>query len=175
MTAQQQELKQTFDRQYSMMAASKNPKNMMLFGEVMQDMMDWLIDNKPGLAQQCIEKLEAMNWKQYLTRDEAQDIIDNMQPHIAPLEMLEYPKWENVMQSLGLEMEREAIFNRYALWTVMNAKYSDHGMTLAEKVFSTPLRIVENEKMVPLIHALAVDSLTDEDGKYNVRKYFLTK
>lgn len=171
MTQQQQELKQTFDRQYNMMAASKNPKNMMLFGEVMQDMMDWMIDNKPALAQQCIEKLEAMNWKQYLTRDEAQEIVDNMQPRA----IWDYATWEQAMTTLGLEMEREAIFNRYALWTVMNAKYSDHGMTLAEKVFSTPLRMVENEKMVPLIHALAVDSLTDEDGKYNVRKYFLTK
>ena len=171
MTQQQQELKQTFSRQYNMMAASKNPKNMMLFGEVMQDMMDWMIENKPGLAQQCIDKLEAMNWKQYLTSDEAQEIVDNMQPRV----IWDYATWEQAMTSLGLEMEREAIFNRYALWTVMNAKYSDHGMTLAEKVFSTPLRMVENEKMVPLIHALAVDSLTDEDGKYNVRKYFLTK
>ena len=171
MTAQQQELKQTFDRQYSMMAASKNPKNMMLFGEVMQDMMDWLIDNKPALAQQCIEKLEAMNWKQYLTRDEAQDIVDNMNPP-APWD---YPTWENAMQSLGLEMERDTIFNRYALWAEMNAKYSDNAKTLADMVWQMPLREIPADKLVPVIHALAIDALTDKDGKFNVRKYFLTK
>lgn len=171
MTAQQQELKQTFDRQYNMMAASKNPKNMMLFGEVMQDIMDWMIENKPALAQQCIEKLEAMNWKQYLTRDEAQDIVDHMDPP-APWD---YQTWENAMQQLGLETERDTIFNRYALWTVMNAKYSDDAKTLADMVWQMPLREVPADKLVPVIHALAIDSLTDKDGKYNVRRYFLTK
>lgn len=171
MTAQQQELKQTFDRQYNMMAASKNPKNMMLFGEVMQDMMDWMIDNKPALAQQCIEKLEAMNWKQYLTRDEAQDIVDHMEPS-APWD---YQTWENAMQSLGLEMEREAVFNRYALWAEMNAKYSDNGKTLADMVWQMPLRDIPAEKLVPVINALSIDALTDKDGKFQIRKYFLTK
>lgn len=171
MTAQQEELRTTFDGLYARMAASKDPANMMLFGEVMQDMMEWMIDNKPALAQQCIDKLEAMNWKQYLTESEAGDVIAAMKP-TAPWG---YPAWESAMESLGLEKEREAIFNRYALWAVMNAWYSDHGMTIAEKVFSSPLRLVGNEKIIPLIHAMAVDSLTDEDGKFNVRKYFLTK
>lgn len=171
MTAQQEELKHTFDRQYSTMAASKNTKNMILFGEVMQDIMDWMIDNKPAIAQQCIDKLEAMNWKQYLTRDEAQDIIDHMDPP-APWD---YQTWENAMQQLGLETERDTIFNRYALWAVMNAKYSDSGKTLADMVWQMPLREVPADKLVPVIHALAIDSLTDKDGKYNVRRYFLTK
>jgi hypothetical protein len=79
------------------------------------------------------------------------------------------------MQQLGLETERDTIFNRYALWTVMNAKYSDDAKTLADMVWQMPLREIPADKLVPVIHALAIDSLTDKDGKYNVRKYFLTK
>ena len=154
MTQQQTELKKRYDHLYAMMAASKEPKNMMLFGDVMTDMMDWMIDNKPALAQQCIDKLEAMKWKQYLTRDEAQDIIDHMDP-AAPWD---YQTWEGAMNALGLEMEREAVFNRYALWTVMNAKYSDNGKTLADKVFMLPLRDVPADKLIPLIYDLAIDA-----------------
>lgn len=167
----QEELRNRYNELYELMAASKNPKNMLLFGEVMTEMMDWLIDNKPAIAQQCIDKLEAIKWKQYLSKDEAQDTIDKMDPQ-APWD---WQTWENAMQQMGLETERDGIFNRYALWTVMNAKYSDHAMTLAEKVWMLPLRQVPADKLVPAIHALAVDSLTDKDGKYNVRKYFLTK
>lgn len=171
MMTTQEELKNRYDQLYGQMAASKNPKNMMLFGEVMTDMMEWMIENKPSLAQQCIDKLEAMKWKQYLTKDEAQGIIDHMEPS-APWD---YATWDGAMDSLGLEKEREGVFNSYALWTVMNAKYSDHAMTLAEKVWMVPLRQVPNDKLVPAIHALAIDSLTDKDGKYHVRKYFLQK
>jgi hypothetical protein len=42
-------------------------------------------------------------------------------------------------------------------------------------VWQMPLREVPADKLVPVIHALAIDSLTDKDGKYNVRRYFLTK
>ena len=106
-----------------------------------------------------------------MSKDEAQEVIGNMNPP-APWD---YQTWERAVDSMGLEKERDGIFNRYALWTVMNAKYSDHAMTLAEKVWMLPMREVPAEKMVPAIHALAVDSLTDKDGKYNVRTYFLTK
>ena len=55
-----EELKNKFDSLYAYMAMSKEPKYMMLFGDVMRHMMEWMIENKPVLAQQCIDKLEAM-------------------------------------------------------------------------------------------------------------------
>ena len=166
-----QEMKQRYDQLYSKMSTSNEPKNMKLFGEVMTDMMDWMIANKPQLAQRCIDKLEAMNWKQYLSRDEAQEIIDGMNPP-APWD-LQY--WEKAMDTLGYESERPTIFNKYSLWVEMNAKYSDHAATLAEKVWNTPLRDVPFENLFAAFYALAIDSLTDKDGKFNIRKYFLSK
>ena len=171
MTTQQEDMKRKFDQLYSKMATSNEPKNMKLFGEVMTDMLEWMIENKPVLAQQCIDKLEAMNWKQYLTRDEAQSIVDNMNP-AAPWNL---QMWEQAMDSFGLEKEREPIFNEYALWVEMNAKHSDHANTLAEKLWGIPLRDVPTDKLVMAIYALAIDSLTDKDGKFNIRKYFLSK
>lgn len=171
MATVQEELKKKYNQLYGLMATSGNPKNMTLFGETMTDMFDWMLDNKPALAQQVVDKLEAMRWKQYLTRDEAEEIVENMVPE-APWK---YTVWENAMNSFGLETEREPVFNKYALWVEMNAKYSDHAHTMAEKIWMLPLKEVPNDKMVPAIYGLAIDSLTDKDGKFNTRKYYLSK
>ena len=54
------ELKEKYCELYEYMAQSKDPKNMKAFGHVMNEMMDWLIANKPEAAQAWIEKLEAI-------------------------------------------------------------------------------------------------------------------
>lgn len=164
-------LKKQYEALYGMMATSGDPKNMTLYGDTMTEAFDWMLENRPALAQQVVDKLEAMKWRQYLTKDEAENIVDAMDPK-APWN---YPTWDSAMQSLGLEAEREPVFNRYALWAEMNAKYSDHAKTLAEKVWQQPLQGIPAETIVPVIHALAVDSLTDKDGKFNIRKYFMSK
>ena len=62
----QTEMKDKFDSLYGYMAASNEPRYMKLFGEVMVEMMDWMIKNQPTAAEQWIETLCAIKWEQYL-------------------------------------------------------------------------------------------------------------
>ncbi len=154
---------------YGYMAASNEPKYMRLFGEVMNEMMAWMVKNQPSAAEMWVEKLCAIKWEQYLTKSEAMRVVDSLDPE-APWN---WETWSRAMANLNLETERKGVYNKYALWTVMNAKYSDHAEDLAKYAFEKPLTEVPPERMVRLVHALAVGSLTDEDGKFDVRDYFL--
>ena len=164
----QEELKTKFDGLYSYMASSNEPKYMMLFGSVMEEMEDWFIVNKPDLAEAWIDKLCAIKWEQYLTKTEAQNIVSSMQPK-APWS---FDVWIDAMTKIGLESEREHVFNKYALWAVMSQVYTDFGKTLA-KALNTPLNDIPAETLLPIIHEMAIDLLCDVDGRYDVRSYML--
>ena len=164
----QDELKKKFDGLYSYMAASNEPKYMMLFGSVMEEMEDWFIANKPDLAEAWIEKLCAIKWEQYLTKTEATKIVSSMIPK-APWP---FDVWHEAMKKTNLEIEREYVFNKYAMWVVMSQIYTDFGQTLA-KALGTPLAEIPAEKLLPIIHEMAMDLLCDEDGRYEIREYFL--
>ena len=71
-----QELKDRYSGLYNEMATSGNQRNMEVFGHVMTETMDYLIQNKPDVAEEMIDKLESIRWKQYLTPKEAQKIVD---------------------------------------------------------------------------------------------------
>lgn len=68
------------------------------------------------------------------------------------------------MERKGYELEREPCYNRCALWVVMNMIMSDSSSTLA--------RYIGDDDMFSAVHELAVDKLTDKDGRFNVRHYF---
>jgi hypothetical protein len=53
----------------------------------------------------------------------------------------------------------------------MNMVYSDSAKTIA-KLLGKPLDEVDNEDMIVATYNLAVDKLTDEDGRFKVRLYF---
>ena len=164
----QEELTAKYKMLYDQMASSNEPRYMQVFGSVMNEMMAWMIKNEPTAAEQWIEKLCSIRWKQYLTKAEATKIVQKMQPS-APWD---FDTWLKAMNSLGLETEREYVFNEYALWAWMNAVYSDQADVLSQYAFEKPLSEVSVEKLVTLIHAMAVSNLTDLDGKFNIRIYF---
>lgn len=163
------ELTNRYTELYNQMAASNEPRNMKLFGSVMNDMMAWTIHNQPSIAEGWIDKLCAMNWEQYLSKAEATTIVDALRPEYA----WDFDTWQKALNTLGLETERKGVFNEYALWAWMNAVYSDQAQVLAKHVFAEPLADVPAEKIVPLIHALAVSNLTDKDNFFKIRDYFL--
>ena len=165
----QQEMKTKFDDLYNYMSASNEPKYMMLFGEVMKEMMDWMISNKPDQAEQWIETLCSIRWDQYLSKNEATKICNSMSPKGA----WSYDTWKNAMQSLGLESENKYAFNDYALWIVMNSIHSDNGTVLAELLGIAPTDVT-NSDYIRTIHRMAKNMLQDADGVYNVRDYFLS-
>lgn len=152
-------MKERYEKLYDYMAKSGNPKNMVLFGSVMSEMMDRAIKNDPSFAEKEIDKLEAMMWQQYLSKSEAQNIVEHMSPS-APWS---YPTWENAMQQAGLPIMEDGIYNCYALWVEMNKLMSDHAETF--KKYGV-------EPDLSMIHDLAIDNLKDKDGVYNIREYF---
>ena len=150
------------------MATSKNPKYMRTFGDTMRHMMAWFIENRQDAAENFIESLCSIKWHQYLTKAEAMEAVKSMQPKAA----WDYDTWSKAMDAYALETEREGVFNRYALWTVMNAVYSDHGTVLASLLRVQPTDVA-NRDFVTAIHEMALNLLLDEDGRYCVRCYFL--
>ena len=164
----QQEMKEEYMSLYGYMAQSKKPENMKAFGNVMTERFNWFVSNKPDLAQEWLEKLEAIRWCNYLTKKEAEQIVSEMIPK-APWT---YDVWRNAMMQLGIEMEDEPYYNQYALWTVMNQVYTDHAQTIADNIIKKPLAQIPADQLVPGIRALALDLLKDKDGRYCVRSYF---
>lgn len=143
------------------MAESKDPENMKLFGQVMNELMDRAIKNDSSFAEKEIDKLEAMMWQQYLSRNEAENIVNNMTPS-APWS---FDTWNNAMQQAGFPICEEGIYNDYALWVEMNKLMSDHSETFRKYGIS-------QEIVLPMVRDLALDNLKDKDGIYDIRHYF---
>ena len=120
-------MKDRYTGLYDYMANSRDPKNMKAFGCVMTEMMDYLVANKPDVAEEMIDKLEAIKWRQYLTPKEAEKIVAGMDPK-APWSR---DTWKGAMESFGLPLEEMPAYNRCALWVEMNKIYSDYGEEIA--------------------------------------------
>lgn len=162
-----EEMKQEFYELYDMMAMSHNIKNMQTFGNVHKEMMEWMIHNKPELAQEWIDKLESIKWRQYLTPKEAEKIVDGMDPK-GPWNR---EVWKSTMESLGLPLEEPPYYNKCALWTEMNKIYSDFGEEIASLI-GKPLSPSDKD-IIAACYKMALKNLKDKDGVYDIRKYFL--
>lgn len=162
-----QELKGRYTGLYDYMANSRDPKNMKAFGCVMTEMMDYLITNKPDVAEDMINQLEAIKWRQYLTPKEADKIFAGMDPK-GPWTR---EAWKNAMESFGLPLEEAPYYNRCALWIEMNKIYSDFGEEIASLLGKslTPT----DKDIITACYRMALKNLKDKDGVYNIRKYFL--
>lgn len=154
------ELRERYWSLYEYMANSNKPEYMKLFGRVMSSMVEDVIQGNPSKAEEYINRLEAIKWKNYLTPVEADKIVTNMEPK-APWTK---EQWANAMQQKGFELEKEPCYNRCALWVTMNMIMSDSSETLS--------KYVEEGYIFKLVYDLAVDKLTDKDNRFNVRNYF---
>ena len=153
-------MKREFHSLYNMMANSTNVAYMHVFGNVHKEMMDWFIQNKPELAQEWINKLESIRWKNYLTPKEAEAIVAAMEPE-APWKR---EQWNAAMKEHGFDMSEEPYYNSCALFVTMSMKMSDSGKTFSE--------YIEDDAIFEFVYKIAVDALKDRDGKFLVRKYF---
>ena len=155
-----QEMKDKYWSLYEYMANSKKPENMKAFGRVMTTMMDDSIQSNPSKAEEYINKLESIKWKNYLTPAEADKIVAAMEPK-APWSR---DQWKAAMDQYGYPLEEWPFYNRCALYVTMNMIMSDSSATIG--------KYVANEDLFRLVHELAVDKLKDKDGVFSVRKYF---
>lgn len=155
-----QELKDKYYELYEYMAQSKDPKNMKLFGKVMTMMFDDMAQAHTQKAEEYINILEGVKWRNYLSPSEADKIVAAMEPK-APWTR---EQWIQAMQNSGFELEEWPYYNRCALFTTMEMIMSDSSETLS--------KYVEGDKMFEAVHALAVDKLKDPDERFSIRSYF---
>ena len=141
------EMKERYESLYEYMAQSRDPRNMKAFGCVMNEMMDYLIQTKPEVAEEMIDELEAIKWKQYLTPKEADKIF------------------------AGMPLEEAPLYNRCSLWIEMNKIYSDFGEEIAS-LLGKPLSPSDKD-VISACYRMALKNLKDKDGVYDIRKYFL--
>jgi hypothetical protein len=159
-----QEMQQKYEMLYNTMAASGKPENMKLFGHVMTEMMNSAIQKNPSEAQQWIEKLGAIEWKNYLTPREADNIVAEMVPS-APWTR---EVWNKAMDSYGYSKEDKPYYNSCALFVEMNSLMSTHGDTLTS-ILSASGQQVPEETLLDAVYRLAVDKLKNESSMVNIR------
>lgn len=164
-----EELMKNFDELYGIMATSANVKYMHVFGDTMRCMMKDMAAKHPELAQEYLDKLCAIKWKNYLTKKEALSIVQEMNPKAT----WDMQGWVDGMEKSGLCMEEKPYYNDYAMYVAMNQVVSDHGDTIAEIKGEKSLSDINEEELVKYAYKLAVDLLKDKDGVYNIREYFL--
>ena len=157
-------MKKEFNELYDMMASSSRTEYMRTFGCVMKDMMEWMIQNKPEMADEYVGKLESIRWKNYLTRKEAEKIVSSMSPR-APWSR---DVWTQAMDGYGLTKEYEPYYNSCALWVTMNKVYTNSSETIA-RIMGMEVAEVPQDKMVKAVYGLALDELCDTDSKVSIR------
>lgn len=153
-----------FDELYAKMSVSDKVEDMELFGKVMREMVHYLSERNPEKVDEYIDELEAINWKNYLTKKEAETIVGGMMPA---------PKWtkeqvKRVLDELGLATEESGCYNWCALYTTISMIESDSGDTLMKYSGAE----MDDKKLLELIYHLALDKLKDKDEVFNIRKYF---
>ena len=151
-----QELQERFEYLYDEMKDSRKVENMKLFGSVMKEMMAYAIQRYPSEAQNWIDELGAIEWKNYLTPDEAEKIVSEMDG--APWSR---DVWNRAMDSYGLDKEDKPCYNPCSLWVTMNKSYVDHSDSIA-RIMSTPIEDIPTETMVTAVYLLATDRLKND-------------
>lgn len=155
-----QELKKSYMALYDYMANSNDPDNMKTFGSVATKMFNWLAEAKPDLAYDWLEQFSSIKWSNFLTSKEADKIALDMVPK-APWSK---EQWKAEMAQHEFQTESQPYYNSCALWITMNMIMSDSAETIE--------KYVEEEDVFSLVYELAIDKLTDEDGVFNIRRYF---
>lgn len=141
------EMTEKFQELFSNMASGDNVGKMKLFGRVMGDMMQELIETHPEKAEEYLERLEAVKWKNYLTQKEAEQMVAEMEP-AAPWSR---EQWMTAMKQHGYELEKWPCYNSCALWTEMNMLMSESSKTIS--------KYVQSSDQFKVVHDLAVDKL----------------
>ena len=168
-----EELRSKYDHLYRVMAESKNPENMMLFGKAEKHMFHELAEAHPEAAEAWLAMLMPVEWNNYLSEAEAKEIGEHMENQDGtmgyhwPCAVL-FP----AVESLGGVIEEKPFYNKYALAAVMNMIYSDHADSIAMDMGGKKASDISNEKMAMSCYRKAIEKLKDPDRPRFVRWYF---
>ena len=168
-----QELKERYKHLYDAMKQSKSVENMQVFGRADNYFFDWHAENNPSMAKKWLEMLEPVVWNNYLTADQAQELA----AQIVNQDGTKGPHWPmdtffSVVSKSGGSIEDEPYYNRYALWLVANAHYSDFAKSTSEDMGYQTVDEVPLEKMALSMYKKAVESLKDVDRSHYIANYY---
>ena len=168
-----EDILERYEELYEDMATSNNKEKMIAFGEAERCMFRKLAKEQPAVAQMWLDKLEAMHWKNYLSKQEAEEIaakLINQNGRIGP--HWNYEVFKDTVEKLGGKIYEKPFYNCYALWITANMIYSDHAGSTAEDMGMNSPEAVPNEKMALSMYRKAVEKLKDVDRPMFVREYY---
>ena len=158
---------------YDKMVSSKDPNNMMIFGESEKWVFEELSKAHPELAESWLSHIEEVCWRNYLSDKEAMNIGKRMKNEDGTTGFhWPYEVFVSAVESLGGKVEDNPHYNSHALHVTANMIYSDMGDSIAEDMGMKSAHEVPNEKMALSCYKKAVSYLKDKDGNFNVRRYF---
>lgn len=159
------ELVKKYMEMYDAMAASADPSKMRIFGEAEKWAFRKVAEKDPAMAEKWLDRLEPSRWNNFLSRDEANDIVADLES----ADGVKGPQWnyetfKNAIETIGGKMAEEPYYNCYALWATANMLYSDHK--------ASAMAYVPRDMHVKFFYAQAVEKLKDADRLHFVREYF---
>lgn len=167
------EILERYEELYEDMASSNNKDKMVAFGDAERWAFKRLYEISPKDAQCWLDKLEAMHWKNYLSKQEADEIAARLVNQNGRMGAhWGYETFKGAVESLGGKMYDKPFYNCYALWITANMIYSDHAQSVAEDMGMTSPESVPNEKMALSMYKKAVEKLKDVDRPKFIREYF---
>ena len=155
-----EELIKKYDELFDEMVSSKDPRRMMAFGEAEKWIFKQLAASHPDLAEHWLVRLEASKWHNYLSKEEAEEIVESLEEKqgetVVKRYEWDYDEWKKAIEAMGGEIHNKPYYNCYALWATMNM------------FVQPPLRL-------KMYYHLALDKLMDVDRPHFVRGYFHLK
>lgn len=168
-----QELKERYRHLYDVMSRSKKVEDMHVFGRAEHHIFDMMAEENPSVAKKWLELLEPVVWNNYLSLEQARDMASklvNQDGSTGPHWSME--TFFGVVPKLGGKYDDEPYYNRYALWLVANAHYSDFAVSTSEDMGYRSVSEVPGEKMALSMYRKAVESLKDVDRIHYIADYY---
>lgn len=167
------EIFERYKELYEEMAKSKDPAKMIAFGDAERWAFKRMAEVSPKDAECWLDKLEAMEWNNYLSKREAEAIAANLlNQNGSRGAHWGYDTFKEAVEGLGGKISDKPYYNCYALWVTANMLYSDHANSVAEDMgYSSPSQ-VPGDKMALSMYRKAVEKLKDPDRVKFVRGYF---
>lgn len=165
-----------YEELYHMMANSKDPKKMIVFGESEKWVFAEVAKVHPEIAESWLSHLEAIRWRNYLSKKETDNIASRTVNQDGSRGFhWSYDVFTKAVESLGGITEEKPFYNSYALYVTANVCYSDHAASIAMDLGLKDAVSVPNEKMALSCYRKAVEKLKDPDYGFDVRRYFKGK
>ena len=160
-----EEILNRYKHLYSALERSEDVNVMSVFGKAENWAFARMLELSFDDAKRWLEKLEPTEWNNYLSREEANEIVSGFINQDGTRGA--HWSFETVKQLIeknGWDISDEPYFNCYALWVTMNMLYSDHSISLSE--------YIGEDELLKFIYKMSVEKLKDRDRERFIRRYF---